>query len=298
MTFFSYRYRCCHSYSCLSNDQKNIISRFFKDVAHLTLFFQVGESTVCKKCETKCTCQAAGAIQCKKISCVDGEDCGIIGGVRGCFTKQRRCSVSNKGEFASFDGMSGAIGTKGAFELTSLCDQSNEKWFRVVVDTRVCKRGGSLKVATLYVFYKDATVAVNSQHETWVRVWTDGQADVSWCVSSLTIVCPRFPLPGLIQVNGKKESLPSKLSNDLSIKLKGKTLVIDVTPNVRVTFSNSREVTVITNGVLTNKVCGACGNANDDPKDDMQTADGKVTKDAAKIVASWVAGDFSTWWVT
>lgn len=106
-----------------------------------------------------------------------------------------------------------------------------------------------------------------------------------------------FPLPDLIQVNGKKESLPSKLSNDLSVQLKGKTVVIDVTPNVRVTFSNSREVTVITNGILTNKLCGACGNGNDDRKDDMQTADGKVTKNVAKIVASWIAGDFSTWWV-
>lgn len=112
------------------------------------------------------------------------------------------------------------------------------------------------------------------------------------------IVFPRFPFPGLIQVNGKKESLPSKLSNGLSIQLMGKTVVIDITPDVRVTFSNSREVTVITTGILTNKVCGACGNGNDDRKDDMQTADGKVTKNVAKIVASWIAEDFSTWWVT
>lgn len=194
--------------------------------------------------------------------------------------------------------MSGAMGTKGAFELTSLCDQSDEKWFRVVVDTRVCRSGGSLKVATLYVFYKGASVAVNSRHETWVRVgerWTGWRFPVRFiahdCFSP-------FPLPGLIQVNGKKESLPSKLSNGLSIQLMGNTVAIDITPDVRVTFSDSREVTVITSGILTNKVCGACGNGNDDRKDDMQTADGKVTENVAEIVASWIAGDFSTWWVT
>lgn len=172
----------------------------------------MGETAVCKKCKSKCTCKAAGAIQCKKISCVDGEDCGIRGGVRGCFRKQGRCSVSKKGELKSFDGMSGAIGTKGAFELTSLCDQSNKKWFRVVVDTRVCRRGGSLKVATLYVFYKGATVAVNKQRETWVRVWKDGQADFFFFpryISSLMIGFPCFPFPVSSRSTARKSLFPA-----------------------------------------------------------------------------------------
>lgn len=106
-----------------------------------------------------------------------------------------------------------------------------------------------------------------------------------------------FPLLCLIQVNGKKETLPSKLTNELSIQLSENTVVIDITPAVRVTYSNSQEVTVLADGTLTNKLCGACGNSNDDPKDDMQTANGKVTYNVADIVASWSAGDFSRWWV-
>lgn len=108
-----------------------------------------------------------------------------------------------------------------------------------------------------------------------------------------------FPvfLSCLIQVNGKRESLPSKLTNELSIQLTGNTVVIDITPAVRVTYSNSQEVTVIVDGTLTDKLCGVCGNSNDDPEDDMQTANGKVTNDVADIVASWSAGDFSRWWV-
>lgn len=101
----------------------------------------------------------------------------------------------------------------------------------------------------------------------------------------------------LTQVNGKRESLPSKLTNNLSVQLTGNTVVIDITPAVRVTYSDSQEVTVIVDGTLTDKLCGACGNSNDDPKDDMQTANGKVTNNVAEIVASWSAGDFSRWWV-
>lgn len=149
--------------------KKNIISIFFKDITHLALFYQVGETVTCTKCKSKCTCKASGVMSCQEISCVNGEECGIKDGARGCFIKQKKCSISQTGHITSFDAMSGAIATKGAFELTSLCDQSNEQWFRVVVDTRVCKKGASPTVATLYVFFKDTTVAVNSQHIIWVR---------------------------------------------------------------------------------------------------------------------------------
>lgn len=154
----------------MSFDYKSsLISIFFKDIAHHTLFFQVGESVICSKCKSKCTCKASGVMSCQQISCANGEECDIRDGARGCFIKERECSISIKGHITSFDAMSGAIATNGAFELTSLCDESNEQWFRVVVDTRVCSKGASPTVATLYVFYKDATVVVNSQHVTWVR---------------------------------------------------------------------------------------------------------------------------------
>lgn len=122
-------------------------------------------------------------MSCQQISCGIGEKCDIQDGTRGCFIKQKKCSISKNGNITSFDDMSGAVATKGAFELTTLCDESNEWWFRVVVDARVCSKGASPTVATLYVFYKDATVAVNSQHVTWVRsagrVWKDGRAHFS-----------------------------------------------------------------------------------------------------------------------
>uniref|UniRef100_H2RJX0 Fc gamma binding protein n=1 Tax=Takifugu rubripes TaxID=31033 RepID=H2RJX0_TAKRU len=211
-------------------------------------YLRVGESVICSKCSSACTCKASGMTSCQEVSCASGEECSIRDGTRGCFIRQKKCSISRKGHITSFDAMSGAIANNGAFELASLCDESNQQWFRVVVDIRVCSTGSSPTVAILYVFFKDTTVAVNSQHVTWVRS-------------------------------------------------AGNTVVTDITPAVRVTYSRAQEVTVIVDGTLTNKLCGACGNGNDDPKDDMQTANGKVTNNVAEIVASWRAGDFSRWWV-
>lgn len=63
----------------------------------------------------------------------------------------------------------------------------------------------------------------------------------------------------------------------------------------QVTYSSSQEVTVFIDSRLSNKMCGACGNYNDNAKDDMKTADGEVAMDVSTIVSSWSAGDFSHW---
>lgn len=132
--------------------------------------FQVGQELLCNKCKSKCVCHESGLVKCKKMSCANGEVCGVRDGVRGCYVKQSKCTISKNGLLTSFDGMSGMINYKGAFELASRCDESSKKWFRVVVDARACRRGASPAVSTVYVFYDDNTViAVNREHVTWVR---------------------------------------------------------------------------------------------------------------------------------
>ncbi len=129
----------------------------------------MGQAVVDKDCKSKCVCQASGLVKCESLSCATGEVCDIKDGVRGCQVKQVSCSVSQAGVLTSFDGMSGAVGAQGAFEVASLCDDTDDEWFRVVVDVRRCSEGKSLAVATVYVFFKETTIAVNGQHKTWVR---------------------------------------------------------------------------------------------------------------------------------
>lgn len=85
------------------------------------------------------------------------------------------------------------------------------------------------------------------------------------------------------------------MTSDLSVQLSGRAVVIERASALRVTYSISEEVTVIINNSLSGKMCGACGNFNDNSKDDMKTAGGKSTTDVSVIVSSWSAGDFSRW---
>ncbi|XP_070690944.1 IgGFc-binding protein [Pempheris klunzingeri] len=226
-------------------------------------YLTVGQAVVDKDCKSKCVCQASGLVKCEKLSCASGEVCGVRDGVRGCHVKQGHCSVSQGGHLTSFDGMTGAMGAQGAFEVASLCDETAKLWFRVVVDVRVCSKGASPAVATVYLFFKETTIAVNSQQVTWV--------------------------------NGMKVSLPINATSDLSVQISDRTVIIERTSVVRVTYSVSQEVTVIINSTLSGKMCGACGNYNNNSKDDMKTADGKIASEVTVVVGSWSAGDFSRW---
>lgn len=112
---------------------------------------------------------------------------------------------------------------------------------------------------------------------------------------SIDFVLLFFPLIHVFQANGRKVSFPSKVTSDLSVQISERTVIIERATAVRVTYSISQKVTVIIDSSLSGKMCGACGNYNNDSKDDMRTADGKITTDVAVVVGSWSAGDFSRW---
>lgn len=150
--------------------------------------FQVGQSVISKDCKSKCVCQASGQLKCEKLSCARGKVCEVRDGVRGCHVTESECQVSHNGRLTSFDGMSGAIRTKGAFELASLCNETAKLWFRVVVDVRVCIRRAAPAVATVYVFFEDTTVTVNSQHEAWVRRAERIESIVKWLIMKVIIL--------------------------------------------------------------------------------------------------------------
>nr|XP_040022015.1 IgGFc-binding protein isoform X1 [Gasterosteus aculeatus aculeatus] len=224
-------------------------------------YLMVGQAVVDHGCESKCMCQASGVVKCEKLSCASGEVCGVRDGVRGCHIKPGHCGVGRDGHLTSFDGVSGAVGAQGAFEVATLCDETAELWFRVVVDVRVCSKGASPTVATVYVFFKETAITVNSEHVTWV--------------------------------NGRKMSLPSKVTKEISVQLSEKTVIIERGSALRVTYSLSKEVTVVVDSSLFGKMCGACGNYNNICKDDMKTADGKIATNVTVVIGSWAAGDFS-----
>ncbi|XP_034029562.1 IgGFc-binding protein-like [Thalassophryne amazonica] len=222
--------------------------------------YKLGQAEVDKECKSKCVCQESGEMKCAKLTCAAEEVCTVQDGVQDCHVKQGYCTVSPGGYLTSFDGMSGGVGGPGAFQLASLCDEDTALWFRVVVDVRVCSHCAAKQVVTVFVYLNNTSIIVNKDHLVWV--------------------------------NGKKVSLPKDLTSELSIHISDMTVTIEWASALRVTYS-SQEVTVIVHHSLSGKTCGACGNYNNDAKDDMRTAGGKSTTDVAMVTDSWNAEEIS-----
>uniref|UniRef100_A0AAV2MDB6 VWFD domain-containing protein n=1 Tax=Knipowitschia caucasica TaxID=637954 RepID=A0AAV2MDB6_KNICA len=229
---------------------------------HGDRYLKVGESVVDPQCQSTCVCQAPGIVKCEKTVCGSSEVCEVRDGVRDCHPTQGQCSIDKAAHLSTFDGLTGPMGDLGAFEVASLCDFTDARWFRVVVDVRRCGKG-SLVVDAVYVFFTNYSIAVNGQQEVWV--------------------------------NGRKTSLPVELDFRVSLYVSENSVVIEKTSVLRVTFSLTREFRVIVDPTLTYKMCGACGNYNHDPKDDTTIAgsDEKTSTDLTTAVWSWRAGDFS-----
>lgn len=85
------------------------------------------------------------------------------------------------------------------------------------------------------------------------------------------------------------------MKGEISVHISQRTVIIERASAVRVTYSVSQQVTIIIDDSLSGKMCGACGNYNNNSRDDLKTADGKITTDVSVVVASWSAGDFSRW---
>ncbi|KAK7886665.1 hypothetical protein WMY93_026286 [Mugilogobius chulae] len=168
------------------------------------------------------------------------------------------------------DGVRGCYGKQGQCVITRRPPSSFDGMtgpmdavghMRLVVDMRSCRKG-SQSVEIIHVFFKNNTITVNRQHDVWI--------------------------------NGRKVSLPGKVGCDISVYMSDRSVVIQRSSALRVTYSITQEVTVIVDTSLSYKMCGACGNYNHNSKDDMTTADGKVVSHVSEVVNSWKAGDFSS----
>lgn len=61
------------------------------------------------------------------------------------------------------------------------------------------------------------------------------------------------------QINGKKVTLPRLLSNEVSVMVSDKIVMIERMSGLQVSCSLSQEVTVTVSTHMADKVCGACG---------------------------------------
>ncbi|CAH2247939.1 c-binding -like [Pelobates cultripes] len=90
-----------------------------------------------------------------------------------------------------------------------------------------------------------------------------------------------------VTVNGKIVVLPTDLPPEVKIFLSGNNVVVTTGFGLKVTFDGNHKVVVTIPGNYANKVCGLCGNFNENKNDDFINPEGELEPNSTSLGNSW-----------
>ncbi|XP_053307527.1 IgGFc-binding protein-like [Spea bombifrons] len=221
-------------------------------------YLRVGQTFVNSDCSRRCTCQAGGMV-CGTASCHRVERCEIKNGLQECYKNPGDCLVMPN-KFASFDGLLLRPFQSGLYEVISLCDSTSDSWFRALADIKKCQKGGSL-VARVHIFSRVSLVTISR----FKKAWVNGR------LTSLPV-----EVPGLLSASGNETWVEARIGQDLKIEL-----------------GVNGDLILSAKEGMSGALCGACGNFDGNPTNDLQTPNRQPASSIAQFKTSWRAPDFS-----
>ncbi|XP_059507175.1 IgGFc-binding protein-like [Stegostoma tigrinum] len=176
-------------------------------------------------------------------------------------TTESTCSVQGDPHYKTFDKQSHNFMGTCTYTLSKLCDASSAlPYFNVEAANE--HRSGNPYVS--YVKH----VNVN--------------------VYNLSIVLEKGHV---VKVDGEVEVLPVRVMSGVHVDLSGKYVVVSTDFGLRVKFDGRHRADVTLPSVFKGKVCGMCGNYNDDRRDDFLNPDGVMEPDSVSLGNSWQSGN-------
>ncbi|XP_075346839.1 IgGFc-binding protein [Mycteria americana] len=220
-------------------------------------------------CKSWCRCDPdLGMVVCNEAGCKLGEKCALVKGVRRCVAKSRSiCVATGDPHYTTFDGHRYDFMGTCIYQLAALCsDDPTLIPFTVTVENN--NRGSRVvsytKEVTLKVY--NMTLSLSQAH------------------------------PRKLKVNGILVDLPFNHDNKLHVYLSGVHGFIKTDFEVIVTFDWYSYARVILPNTYSRAVCGLCGNADGDPRDDFTMRDGQLATDEIQFADSWKVADVPGCW--
>ncbi|XP_066575612.1 IgGFc-binding protein [Amia ocellicauda] len=196
-------------------------------------YIKMNEKLYNEDCTKWCWCHPLGGVLCEPVACGPDETCALRDGVRGCQASAKMCHLLQGSLLHSFYGMQMSLTPGSPYELSFLCDPTDDRWFRVVAYRGIC---GFSPGTTLHIFL--GLVVIVTQN-------------------------------GIVKVNGRQVTLPLNVTPEIFLGQDGqKGIVVRRGSEVEVRLDfGSDTVTLQLSPWYAGKLCGACGNHN--PSDDL-----------------------------
>ncbi|XP_077146435.1 IgGFc-binding protein-like isoform X6 [Ranitomeya variabilis] len=167
------------------------------------------------------------------------------------------CEVSGDPHYYTFDNQVHHFMGTCTYTLSKLCkDEGNLTDFNVEAANE--NRGGNTKVSyvkyvNVYVYEYKITLEKNR----------------------------------VVKVNGQTVTLPIHLAPDVDVFISGSNVLVTTGFGLQVKFDGNHKVQVNIPGSYSGKVCGLCGNFNDNAADDFLNPDGVLEPDSNSLGNSW-----------
>ncbi|XP_074926787.1 IgGFc-binding protein-like [Chelonoidis abingdonii] len=217
-----------------------------------------------ENCSSRCRCDPIlGTVVCRKTSCKAKERCSVVSGIRGCHAiNYSTCIGTGDPHYTTFDGKKYDFMGTCIYQFAALCSEDPTLTpFNVKVENnnRGSKAVSFTKTVTLEVY--NVTISLSQEH------------------------------PRKIQVNGVFVDLPFSHQHKFKAYISGVHGFIKTDFDLRVSFDWYSYARVIIPNTYANAVCGLCGNANQDPSDDLTLKNGTQTSDEIQFADSWKVGE-------
>ncbi|KAL0605468.1 Zonadhesin [Plecturocebus cupreus] len=223
-------------------------------------YHEVGERWYTEStCARLCICSIHNNVTCFQSTCKPNQMCWALDGLLRCRASDEGvCQLPGESHYVSFDGSNHSVPDACTHILVKVCHPGMDLPFFKISAKHEKEEGGTeaFRLHKVYIDIYDAQVTLQKGHHVLIN-------------------SKQVTLPVVSQIPG------------VSIKSSSIYTIVNFKVGVQVKFDGNRLLEIEISTTYYGKVCGVCGNLNDEEEDELMMPSDELAQNDSEFVNSW-----------